>query len=168
MILWLHICIYDLILCIYMYSLNLFSYSLNLNVYIENSSYLTMIESGIYLFILIHFISGSTESLLLCVGLLWMWQAGPTLLCAGFSVCWFVSWRTGSRCVGLVVGVAYAGSNPCPPHWQVDFKLLDHQGSPRVSIYWTTTDSFWRLHVPTNLHNNPERQVPLLSSAPHF
>ena len=26
------------------------------------------------------------------------------------------------------------GSNPCPLHWQVDSKPLDHQGSPDISL----------------------------------
>ena len=41
------------------------------------------------------------------------------------------------------------GLNPCPLHWQTDFKLLDHQGSPRT--------------FTLNMKRNPGKGSPTIS-----
>ena len=39
------------------------------------------------------------------------------------------------------------GSNPCPPHWQMDSQPLNHQGNPPVSVYKAPhiSDIIWYL-----------------------
>ena len=70
-----------------------------------------------------YFIFGFTGSLLLCVGSLYLWPAGPLLLAvAGFSPRWLpLLWSTGSRCTGFSSGSTQAQRAWCvlPGMWNL-------------------------------------------------
>ena len=89
--------------------------------------------------ILFIFIFGCVGSSLLRAGFLWLRQVGATLSCgvqashcSGFSYCGARALGTRASVVvarGLSCSVACGifpgqGSNPCPLHWQADFKDL--------------------------------------------
>ena len=80
---------------------------------------------------------GCTGSLLLCVGFLWLWQAG-------FSLWWPLVAERGLWVMRASVVVVHGlscsaasgiflnqGLNLCPLHRQADSQPLDHQRSPR-------------------------------------
>ena len=107
----------------------------------------------VFLKIIYFFISGCAGSSLLCEGFLQLRRAGASLQCGalashcgGFSHCrvltlgcvGFSSWQR----LGLVWIFPDQGSNPCLLHWQVNFLLLDYQGSPGRGCFYSPRQPF--------------------------
>ena len=98
-------------------------------------------------FLMYLFIFGRVGSLLLCMGFLYLWCVGATLLfCAASSLGWpLLLWSTGSRvkaqklwCMGLVAPWRVESS------WTRDWPSLFCTGR-QILNYWTTRE-VWLIH----------------------
>ena len=100
-----------------------------------------------FIFLMYLFIFGRVGSLLLCMGFLYLWCVGATLLfCAASSLGWpLLLWSTGSRvkaqklwCMGLVAPWHVESS------WTRDWPSLSCTGR-QILNYWTTRE-VWLIH----------------------